>query len=345
MSVLETTDSSEAEAHPVGLEQPLVEYAEYEDQRAYRKGGFHPVLLGDVLPKAGTCENDPAKKPRYQIWRKIANDAFSTIWLAHDRGDGDEDAGRGWVLVKIWKGSTHDQWEWNRETLILRHLQTAGPGGTLAHPTVLELYDSFIIKGPNGFHNCLVTEVVGRYDDFVHRRRYTCCPPGTVMEQVVAGVARLHQEGIAYGDIREMNIGVAIPKIQELDHGDFGTMNEIHPVVIRDTEPDGADAAQPPYIVSCEGFDLTACANEKNALPTLDEVAIKIIDYDRAFWVEQPPRSLPGTCSSSNTPPEIFVLDWPGQETEATHWTEKSDIWALAVLVRPFSFSFRIAAP
>lgn len=103
------------------------------------------------------------------------------------------------MLVKIRKGSTHDQWEWNRETLILRHLQTAGPGGTLAHPTVLELYDSFIIKGPNGFHNCLVTEVVGRYDDFVHRRRYTCCPPGTVMEQVVAGVARLHQEGIAYG--------------------------------------------------------------------------------------------------------------------------------------------------
>lgn len=78
-----------------------------------------------------------------------------------------------------------------------------------------------------------------------------------------------------------MNIGVAIPKIQEFGHGDFGNMNEIHPVVIRDTEPDGTDAAQPPYIVSCEGFDLTACANEKNALPALDEIAIKIIDYDR----------------------------------------------------------------
>lgn len=55
-----------------------------EDLRDYKPCGLHPIILGDILPKIGSCVSDDNKKPRYRIAQKLGTGAFSTVWLARD---------------------------------------------------------------------------------------------------------------------------------------------------------------------------------------------------------------------------------------------------------------------
>ena len=48
---------------------------EVEDINQYKPGGYHPVLLGDVLPKEST---------RYRVLQKLGHGSFATVWLAKD---------------------------------------------------------------------------------------------------------------------------------------------------------------------------------------------------------------------------------------------------------------------
>lgn len=56
----------------------------FEDLHGYKYHGFHPIVLGDILPKAGMCASAPDSQPRYRIHCKIGFGAFSTVWLAYD---------------------------------------------------------------------------------------------------------------------------------------------------------------------------------------------------------------------------------------------------------------------
>lgn len=56
----------------------------YENVAMYRRYGYHPIILGDVLPKPGTCETDKSKAPRYRVILKLGFGAFATVWLARD---------------------------------------------------------------------------------------------------------------------------------------------------------------------------------------------------------------------------------------------------------------------
>lgn len=55
-----------------------------ENLAMYRTYDYHPIVLGDVLPKAGTCETNKSKAARYRIIQKLGFGAFSTVWLARD---------------------------------------------------------------------------------------------------------------------------------------------------------------------------------------------------------------------------------------------------------------------
>nr|AFK23407.1 protein kinase [Cordyceps militaris] len=83
-----------------------------ENLTRYKRNGLHPILLGDILPKPGTCVGNPDGEPRYRVLLKLGFGGFATVWLARD-------------LERI-----------------------------------IQLLDVFTIQGPNGFHECLVTEVV-----------------------------------------------------------------------------------------------------------------------------------------------------------------------------------------
>lgn len=64
------------------MEEPAFFYNgsdEMEDIYQYKPGGYHPVRLGDVLPR------DPASTThRYRILQKLGHGAFATVWLAKD---------------------------------------------------------------------------------------------------------------------------------------------------------------------------------------------------------------------------------------------------------------------
>lgn len=61
-----------------------IEELGFEHLTHYKPGGLHPVILGDILPKPGTCVSDPAKRARYHIIQKLGFGAFATVWLARD---------------------------------------------------------------------------------------------------------------------------------------------------------------------------------------------------------------------------------------------------------------------
>ena len=186
----------------------------FEDIRKYGHHGLHPVLLGDILPKPSTCVSQPNKKPRYRIHLKIGFGAFSIVWLAFDlktkldtpRGPYKSNIKtritnmrirlRRFVSVKICQGS--DSPKLDTEATLLQYIKDNPKPGS---ENVIHLHDAFVIRGPNGYHGCLVTEVViplatlgadGRRLDYLYN-------PRSVIKQIARGFAFLHTQGIAHG--------------------------------------------------------------------------------------------------------------------------------------------------
>ena len=111
-----------------------------EPMTLYLPGGYHPIVVGDIL--------GPSSEPQYRIVHKLGWGAYSTVWLAQKR-----DSSQAFVSVKV---STADDGttDLTREVDMLAKAQTEDG----AHaPTLL---DTFTLRGPNGTHVVLVTDIV-----------------------------------------------------------------------------------------------------------------------------------------------------------------------------------------
>ncbi|KAH6914794.1 kinase domain protein [Coprinopsis sp. MPI-PUGE-AT-0042] len=96
----------------------------------YAPGGYHPVIIGEVLHQ------------RYRIAGKLGYGGYSTVWLARDLEQ------EQYVALKICAPSSPAN-----ETKILKHLSTSSSN----HPgrnSVPVLLDEFTVSGPNGAHTC-----------------------------------------------------------------------------------------------------------------------------------------------------------------------------------------------
>ncbi|KAJ6169706.1 hypothetical protein N7497_002549 [Penicillium chrysogenum] len=104
-----------------------------ETLELYQPGGYHPVMVGDVL------------HDRYHIADKLGFGAYSTVWLARDTRL------NRYVTLKV---SIADMVQ--RETKILKALSTPTPSSSV-HPgrgLVPVFLDEFELQGPNGKHIC-----------------------------------------------------------------------------------------------------------------------------------------------------------------------------------------------
>lgn len=111
-----------------------------EDIEGYRKGGFHPVHIGDVFDQK-----------RYRIVHKLGYGGFSTVWLARDGHL------NRYVALKILTAEGSNDC---KELYILNQLRTHH-GEHSGQKHITSILEYFKIEGPNGTHICLVSQVAG----------------------------------------------------------------------------------------------------------------------------------------------------------------------------------------
>ncbi|KAG6236829.1 hypothetical protein E4U25_003297 [Claviceps purpurea] len=272
--------------------------AEVEDQTRYKRFGLHPITLGDILPKPLTCVSDVKKEPRYRILLKLGYGASATVWLARDLVE------ERYVTVKVGLGS--DKPLPDREAEILSQICKTGPGKQ-GYERVIELLDVFIVEGPNGFHQCLVTEVVAPLSD--EDTNHYCS--FDVVRQIVEGFAFLHGEGIVHGDPHIGNFGIALPQLDQFEEADimeYFSNPEIILVVPRD--PKLPMNSIPPYIV--KSVIMTADFLKRRKAFPAGSLIVKIMGFGRAYRISKAAPNLLGAAPKMIRPPE-YLQDYLSQ--------------------------------
>ncbi|KAI1130091.1 kinase-like domain-containing protein [Nemania abortiva] len=169
----------------------------HEDLEKYTAGGFHPVNLGDIFQGG-----------RYTIHNKLGYGGSSTAWLAYDK-----DASR-WVSIKVKSAaaSTEDL-DQDQEVSVLKQLERHYTESAHRGPMPFaRLLDCFRHTGPNGTHNCLVTDLLGpSLCDVIecYQYREQTFRPDTILRascQLLDALTFFHQAGYAHGDVSIGNI-------------------------------------------------------------------------------------------------------------------------------------------
>jgi serine/threonine-protein kinase SRPK3 len=117
--------------------------SDQEDPEDYRRGGYHPVKIGDTLSKG-----------RYKIINKLGWGHFSTVWLALDTTTTNNTK----VALKIVKSASHYTEAARDEVTLCKQISTSDPRGEY---NCVKLLDSFDHTGPHGRHVCMVFETMG----------------------------------------------------------------------------------------------------------------------------------------------------------------------------------------
>lgn len=157
---------------------PLLQLGDSEEFEWYRKGGFHPVHLGDLFDDG-----------RYRIVHKLGSGGFSTVWLAFDNSLST------WVALKIVVARRSRVVE--EKALICDRITSGWDDCRLVTYTRY-----FHINGPNGRHLCLVLPLLGPSCYSLSRYLKTRIRPWLahlVASEAAKAVADLHARGLCHG--------------------------------------------------------------------------------------------------------------------------------------------------
>ncbi|KAG6236571.1 hypothetical protein E4U47_001131 [Claviceps purpurea] len=272
--------------------------ADAEPLHRYRPGGYHPLLVGDVL-------NDG----RYKILHKLGWGGFATTWAAKDRKD------NRYVAVKITKSEVEE----SRELKVLRAI-SAAPQDHPGSAHVNRMLDHFTLVGPNGTHDCLVLELLGpNVQDIVQRRckgsRLSSKLAKVFAKQALQGLDFLAVNDIGHGDLHARNLAIVVPDLDSLTEEDF-IARLGKPQISAVTKKDGGPL---PHNVPSE---LVWPASFQRPDTTPSCPLVKIIDFGEAFLSDNAPSTL-------NTPlylqaPEIVFGD---------QLDRRVDLWSAGCLI------------
>lgn len=171
-----------AENAPHSTGRVYVQDPDLEELEDYSVGGFHPIIIGNVL-------NDG----RYEIAHKLGFGGYSTTWLARDR------VAQRYVAVKV---PVTDKASTSSEANILRLLST--PVSThKGQRFIPSLFDEFTFDGPNGRHVCLVQEAavcnIARSKEDSSNFMFQAETARSIAAQLVLGLSYLHSRKVCHG--------------------------------------------------------------------------------------------------------------------------------------------------
>jgi len=223
---------------------------EEEEEEEYKKGGYHPVAIGDSF-------NDG----KYKIEAKLGWGHFSTVWLAHDTHFNRQ------VAIKIVKSAHHYSDAARDEIKILQKATSSDPHN---ESCIIRLLDHYEIEGPHGLHVCMVFEKVGcNLLTLIRMYKYKGLPIPLVRiiaKQILIGVEFLHRCLIIHTDLKPENLLlVSTPKI-------------VKKFKESEAQFEDGDANKTPLL---DGTNWT----EDELLETYgDSSKIKIVDLGNACW-------------------------------------------------------------
>lgn len=147
----------------------------------YEPGGYHPVVINDLLHN------------RYRIVDKLGFGGYSTIWLARD------EIHNRYVAVKIGISSPSLP---RRELEVLKALNSSGPSSQVAAvPTILDAFD---VCGPNGTHPCYtVTPAQGNLKEASFSRLFPVQVARALAAKLASAVAFVHSRGFVHGGLSD----------------------------------------------------------------------------------------------------------------------------------------------
>nr|CAD2146801.1 unnamed protein product [Meloidogyne enterolobii] len=181
-------DNDQEDQPPLGSDDE-----EQEDPKDYRRGGYHPVRIGDVF-----------KNGRYHVIRKLGWGHFSTVWLCWDIES------KRFIAMKIVKSAEHYTEAALDEIKLLECVRDSDPSD-MALQRVVQLLDHFTVSGVNGVHVCMVFEVLGcNLLKLILKSDYQGLPIPMVkkiIKQVLEGLHYLHEKcQIIHTDIKPENV-------------------------------------------------------------------------------------------------------------------------------------------